>query len=71
VIKELVLRMLGITEDEAINEAAKIYLTSEEKSAYDSGSDFINKYNNLGDAAKRRVFIKIIAAELLKQNGGR
>lgn len=43
--KELFLTLVGVTEEQALSEAAKINLNPKEIESFHNGKDFIDKYD--------------------------
>lgn len=70
--KELFLTLVGVTEEQALSEAAKINLNPKEIEAFHNGKDFIDKYDELKmEESRRKVVLKLIAYGLIKRNGGK
>ncbi len=70
--KELFLTLIGMSEEQALSEAAKINLNSQEIESFHNGKDFIDKYDELEtEESRRKVVLKLIAYGLIKRNGGK
>ena len=70
--KELFLTLVGMSEEQALSEAAKINLNTQEIEPFHNGKDFIDKYDELEtEESRRKVVLKLIAYGLIKRNGGK
>ena len=70
--KELFLTLVGMSEEQALSEAAKINLNPKEIESFHNGKDFIDKYDELEtEESRRKVVLKLIAYGLIKRNGGK
>ena len=69
--KELFLTLVGMTEEQALSEAEKMNLNPKEIESFNSGKDFIDKYDELEtEESRKKVVLKLIAYGLIKRNGG-
>ena len=60
--KELFLKLVGVTEEQALSEAAKINLNPKKIETFHNGKNFIDKYDELEtEESRRKVILKIIA----------
>ena len=70
--KELFLTLVGMSEEQALSEEAKINLNPQEIESFHNGKDFIDKYDELEtEESRRKVVLKLIAYGLIKRNGGK
>ena len=70
--KELFLTLVGMSEEQALSEAAKINLNIQEIESFHNGKDFIDKYDELEtEESRRKVVLKLITYGLIKRNGGK
>ena len=70
--KELFLTLVGMSEEQALSEAAKINLNTQEIESFHNGKDFLDKYDELEtEESRKKVVLKLIAYGLIKRNGGK
>lgn len=70
--KELLLKLIGMPEEQVFHEVAKIDLNSKEYETFDKGKGFIDKYDELeNEDSRKRVILELISYALKKKNGGK
>lgn len=67
--KDILLKLLGLTEEEIIEEVSKYNLSIKEIDAFNKGKDFGEKIAELDDLSKRRVILSLIYYGLANKNG--
>lgn len=64
--KEMLLNIIGMTEDKVIEKASKLNMDDIEEYTFIKGKDFIDKYNELDNKnARDKVILKLIAYGLI------
>ena len=69
--KKILLNILGLTEEQIIQEAAKINLSIKELEVFNNGKKFLDNYNELNNKElQNRVTLKLIEYGFSKRYGG-
>lgn len=69
--KEILLNLLGLTEEAIVEEVSKYNLSVKEIETFNEGKEFGEKIAELNDLSKRKVILSLIYYGLINKNGSK